>query len=196
MTPMGLLNLIAAHPEHVIVLDDIGTLFKSDQAMQILMAALDGSPQEQGPSPYKSKDRDETVMFSGGIVAISNVPLRHDPLAKAVGSRVVPLEHEPTDEEIAAFMRDRASRGHKGLTPEESMEVVEFLIVETRELEQRLDLRHYDKAMEDYRQEKDGNSKRSGGNWCGPACSGLWNRRFFPCRRSGRSSFSGSGCVK
>jgi hypothetical protein len=162
MTPMGLFDLIADHPEHVLLLDDIGTLFKQDQAMQIMMAALDGSPQEARLVTYKSKDRDEKVLFTGGMVAISNAPLRHDPLANALRSRAVILEHEPSDDEVAAFLRSLASKGHKGLTPAECHEVVEFLVAETRELDQRLDLRHWEKAVEDYRQDTDGNSRTRG----------------------------------
>lgn len=159
MTPMGLFDLIAKHPEHVLVLDDIGTLFKQEQAMQIMMAALDGSPQEPRLVTYKSRDRDEQVQFAGGIVAISNVPLRCDPLAQAFGSRAVVLEHDPSDEEVAAFLRKLTAKGYKRLTPAECGEVVEFLIVETRELDQRLDLRHLNKGLEDYRQHKEGHSR-------------------------------------
>ena len=123
MTPMGLFDFIAEHPEHVIVLDDIGTLFKNDQAMQILMAATGGDPGKPRKVTYKSKDKQEDVDFSGGIIAISNVALRHDPLARAFGSRVVVLEHEPTNEEIAAFMRHLAARGYEDMSPEECLEV-------------------------------------------------------------------------
>ena len=52
---------------------------------------------------YKSKDKEVRFEFTGSIIAISNIPLRQDPLARALGSRIVMLEHEPTDEEIAAF---------------------------------------------------------------------------------------------
>ena len=159
MTPMGLFNFIAEHPEHVIVLDDIPSLLKNDQAMQILMAALDGKPGQPRKITYKSKDEDIHVMFSGGIIAISNLPLRSDPLAKALGSRVVMLEHEPTDEEIAAFMRHLGAKGHGDLSSEECLEVVEFLIAETRSYDKRLDLRHLNKAWQDFRQDKHGMSK-------------------------------------
>lgn len=101
MTPMGLFNFIVEHPEHVIVLDDIASLFKNDQAIQILLAALDGEPKKPRAVSYRSKDEIVTVMFTGAMIAISNVPLRCDPLARALGSRVVVLEHEPTDEETA-----------------------------------------------------------------------------------------------
>lgn len=54
--------------------------------------------------------------FSGGIIAISNLPLSRDPVADAVASRVRPLEHEPTDEMIAAFMREQALNGFSDMT--------------------------------------------------------------------------------
>lgn len=159
MTPMGLFSFIAEHPEHVIVLDDIPSLFKSDQAMQILIAALDGKPGQPRKVTYKSKDQDIHVLFSGAIIAISNLPLRRDPLAQALGSRVVMLEHEPTDEEIAAFMQHLAAKGHADLSSEECLEVVQFVIAETRSCDMRLDLRHLNKAWQDFRQDKHGRSK-------------------------------------
>ena len=158
MTPMGLFEFLADHPEHVIVLDDITSLFKNEQALQILLAALDGQPGEPRLVTYKSKDRDERISFTGSIIAISNIPLRHDPLARALGSRVVMLEHEPTDEETAAFIRDLASQGHADLSPDECLEVAEFLITETRAMDQRLDLRHLTKAWQDYRQATHGDA--------------------------------------
>lgn len=156
MTPMGLFDLIAEHPEHVIVLDDIGTLFKNDQAMQILMAATGGDAKTPRRVTYKSKDKEYHTMFSGGIIAISNVALRHDPLARAFGSRAVVLEHEPTDKEIAAFMLKIAAKGQSDLLPKECLEVAEFVIAETRDHDRRLDLRHFSKAIQDFRQDRDG----------------------------------------
>lgn len=156
MTPMGLFDLIAEHPEHVIVLDDITTLFKNDQAMQVLMAATGGDPKQPRRVTYKSKDKDYHTMFSGGIIAISNVALRHDPLAHAFGSRAVVLEHEPTDEEIAAFMLQLSAKGQCDISSEECVEVAEFVIAETRDHDRRLDLRHFNKALQDFRQDRDG----------------------------------------
>jgi len=156
MTPMGLFDLIAEHPEHVIVLDDISTLFKNDQAMQIFMAATGGEPKNPRRVSYKSKDKDYHTMFSGGIIAISNIALRHDPLAHAFESRAVLLEHEPTDEEIAEFLMQLAWKGQQDLLPEECIEVAEFVISETRDHDRRLDLRHFHKALQDFRQDRDG----------------------------------------
>src|SRR6185436_16593653 len=38
LTPIGLFELIAEHPEDVIVLDDLATVLDSDVAMQILLS--------------------------------------------------------------------------------------------------------------------------------------------------------------
>ena len=162
MTPMGLFEFIAEHPEHIIVLDDIASLFKNDQAVQILLAALDGNPGEPRVVTYKSADVEQKVLFSGAIIAISNIPLRSDPLARALGSRIVMLEHEPSDNEIAAFMRHMAMSGFEDLSADECVEVAEFIISETRQFDLRLDLRHLTKAFQDFRQHKHG---RSGTSW-------------------------------
>ena len=158
MTPMGLFGFIAEHPEHIIVLDDIASLFKNDQAVQILLAALDGKPGEARVVTYKSADVEQKVLFTGSVIAISNVPLRSDPLARALGSRIVMLEHEPTDDEVAAFMRHLAMDGFEDLSVDECVEVAEFIIAETREFNLRLDLRHLTKAFQDFRQHKHGRS--------------------------------------
>ena len=65
------------------------------------------------------------------------------------------------DIEIAAFMRQLASAGHKELNSEVCHQVVEFVIQETRNHDRRLDLRHMRKAFEDRRQFEHGHSQTS-----------------------------------
>lgn len=161
MTPWGLFCFLADHPESVVVLDDITSLFKNNQAMEIFLAALDGQPGEPRLVTYKSKDKDERVWFSGAVIAISNVPLHCDPLARALGSRVVILEHEPSDIEVAAFMMNLATNSFMDLSSVECLEVAEFVIAETREFDLRLDLRHFIKALQDYRQTTHGDALTS-----------------------------------
>ena len=162
MSPMGLWCLLEEHPCHTVVLDDISTLFNEVSSLQIVMAALGGKPGEARTVTYTTKDKHErkSFKFYGGIIAISNVALRRDPLADAVASRVVMLEHEPSDEMIASFMRRQALKGHKGMTPAECLEVVEFAIQETRACDYRLDLRVMEKAWQDYLLDKDGKAMR------------------------------------
>lgn len=160
MSPMGLYCLLEEHPEHVVVLDDIHTLFGQDAALQILMAALGGRPGRSRTVTYTTKDERKSFEFAGGIVAISNLPLGRDPLADAVASRVARLEHEPSDEMIAAFMRAHALKGFEDVRPEECLEVVEFVIAETRAGDYRLDLRSMVKAWQDYRLDLHGKALR------------------------------------
>lgn len=158
MTPLGLFRFFAEHPDHTLVLDDVGGLFDNKVALPILLAALDGQPGEARRITYQTKTEKYEVLLRGGVIAISNAPLRDDPLAKALASRIVVLEHEATDAEIAAFLRHMAARGCHQLTSEEASEVVEFLIAETRSLDLRLDLRCLAKAARDFRQQRDGHA--------------------------------------
>jgi hypothetical protein len=160
MSPMGLYCLLEEHPEHTIVLDDISSLFNQPQALQILMAALGGKAGQPRTVTYVTKDERKSFLFAGGIIAISNLPLGRDPLADAVASRVALLEHEPSDEMIAAFMRSQAIKGFKDMAPEECLEVVEFVIAETRACDYRLDLRSMGKAWQDYRLDRHGKTLR------------------------------------
>lgn len=150
----GLLELLHDNREKTIVLDDIPSLAAERAALQILMAALGGKPGEPRLITYTSAEVDKgrrSFDFRGGIIALSNVPLRQDPLAKAVASRVPTLEHNPTDDMLIAFMREQAVRGYKELTPAEALETVDFAVAELRASESRVDLRVMPKALEDRR---------------------------------------------
>lgn len=164
MTSLGLWALLEEHPEHTIVLDDIPSLVSEKPAQQILLAALGGEPGGPRTVTYTTKEVDgrRSIQFRGGIIAISNVPLRRDPLADAVQSRIPVLEHEPTDEMLAAAMRAEALRGYKDLSPADGVRVVNFLIREFRECDYRLDLRAMTKAFEDFRLWRDGKARS---NW-------------------------------
>ena len=60
LTPMGLFELIADHPDEVIVLDDVTAVFDSDVALQILLSALESPSPATAPAPascsYRRKD--------------------------------------------------------------------------------------------------------------------------------------------
>ncbi len=150
MSAMGLFDLLEEFPDHVIVLDDISSLFKDRAAIQILMAAMGGDPGRPRPITYRISGSDRVTYFAGGIVAISNLKLGHDPLASAIASRVTILEHDPTDEEIEAFMWHLANDGIGGLSVEEGCEIVGYIVNESRCMSRRLDLRHLDHAVKDY----------------------------------------------
>jgi len=161
MSAPGLFDVLRDHPEHVVVLDDINSLFKNKGAIQILMAALGGKPGEPRRITYQIKGiGKESCDFSGGIVAISNLPLRRDPETDALTSRVTTLSYEPTDAMLIAFCKSLALKGFEDLTPVEAIDVVEFVLSECRKMDVRIDLRTVVKAWHDRRLDKNGISIR------------------------------------
>ena len=162
VTPLGLFELLAEHPDRVIVLDDVAELLRNPIAMQILLAALGNQPDETGARiiKYRRQNRDETVHFTGGMILISNLELGNSPLLVALKSRIHYLCYDPTDEQIAALMRAVASKGWRKLSPAECLEVTDFLIAESQQIGCHLDLRLLvDKAFPDYLQWREGHAQ-------------------------------------
>ena len=159
MTPMGMFDFIATIPSTSWCSTISAPYSRTSRPFRSSWRHSTAILAKPGSSPTSPRTKTCTVWFTGGIIAISNVPLRNDPLAGALGSRVTSLEHEPTDDEIAAYMRHLSGRGYKGLDADECLEVAEFVIDETRECDQRLDLRHLTKAWDDFRQCKDGRAE-------------------------------------
>jgi hypothetical protein len=149
------------HPEHVIILDDINSLFKQKGALSVLMGALGGEPGKPRRITYQVRGKGkESCDFSGGVVAISNLPLRRDPETDAVASRMAKLPYETTDAMLIALAKSLALKGFKDLTPDECMDVVEFVVVESRNMDLRIDLRTIVKAWQDRRLDKHDRSLR------------------------------------
>jgi hypothetical protein len=168
ITPMGLFELIAAHPDEVIVLDDLGAVLKSDVALQILLSALE-HPTSRDRSrvvKYRRQGREERAVFRGGIVCISNRELHDDELLGAFKSRVHTLNYDPTDAQLGALMLDIADRGwpcgsaNLEIGPDAARTVADYLIGEMLRLSCPFDLRLLvNKAFPDYQQWKDGEAE-------------------------------------
>ena len=171
LTPLGLFDLIASHPDEVIVLDDISTIFKSDVSLQILLAALEHPTSSDGTRvlKYRRQGREERVAFKGGIIAISNRELHDTELLEAVKSRVHVLNYDPSDAQLGALMLDIADRGwpagssNPEINPDAARTVAHYLIGEMLRLECPFDLRLLcNKALPDYQQWMDGEAES---NW-------------------------------
>ena len=168
LTPMGLFELIAAHADEVIVLDDLGAVLKSDVALQILLSALE-HPTARDRSrvvKYRRQGREERAVFRGGIICISNRELHDDELLGAFKSRVHTLNYDPTDAQLGALMLDIADRGwpcgsaNPEIAPEAARMVAHYLIGEMLRLSCPFDLRLLvNKAFRDYQQWKDGEAE-------------------------------------
>ena len=162
LTPVGLFELVKEHPDDVIVLDDLVTVFKSDVALQLLLSALEHpTSRDRGRVVrYRRKDFEDRVCFRGGIVCITNRKLHDEDMLGAFKSRVHTLDYDPPDAQLGALILDIAERGPQRVKPEEAREVARFVIAEMLRLGCRFDLRLFvNKALPDYQQWKDGEAE-------------------------------------
>ena len=166
LTPMGLFDLLRDNPDAIIVLDDVSQIFKAPIGMQLLLSALGNQPDATGVRVihYRRQNRVETVFFSGGIIAISNMDLQGNKVAEAIRNRVHCFNYDPTDEQISALILDIAAKGHRfkdcKLPPEDCTDVAKYLLHECRRLGHHPDVRLLvDKAFKDYILWLSGNSE-------------------------------------
>jgi hypothetical protein len=166
LTPMGLFELIADHPDEVIVLDDLASVFRSEVALQVLLSALEPPrTRDRGRAVvYKRQGHEERVTFRGGIICISNRVLHGEELLGAFKSRVHVLNYDPGDAHLGALMLGLAKLGWPPDRPTvaaaECEEVACFLITELLLRGCHFDLRLFlDKALPCYQQVKDGEAE-------------------------------------
>jgi hypothetical protein len=169
LTSLGLFELIAEHPDEVIVLDDVAAVLDNAVALQILLSALEHpAPSDRSRRrvvKYKRQGLEQQVAFRGGIVCISNRQLHDDELLGAFKSRVHTLDYDPSDAQLGALMLRIAEQGwpcggRPKIRPEEARVVTHFLIEAMLRQGCRFDLRLLvNKAFPDYQQWKDGETK-------------------------------------
>lgn len=155
LTPIGLFDLISENRDRAIVLDDVSAIFNQPIALQLLMAAL-GSRHDGSGVRYvrhKTANGDTVVDFTGGIICISNLPLKghHDEILSALNDRVFVINFEPSDEQIIALLEVLASNGVDGVAPAKCKTVCRFLINECKARDIRPTVRLFvDKAIKDF----------------------------------------------
>ena len=164
IAPIGLFELFEQNPNGIFVIDDVASIFKQTAAKNILLAALGSQPNGIREIKYRRQGKVVKVRFGGGVIVISNLELHGDELIAAIKSRVQTLNYNPTDEQIAALMRNICSKGHESdtgrLTPKECVKVCEFLLERCRQLEVRPDVRMLvDKAFTDFALWKSGEAE-------------------------------------
>ena len=166
LTPMGLFELLALYFDRVIVLDDVAQLLADKKALQILLAALGNQPDNRHARiiKYRRQGRDETIRFTGGIIAISNLELHSQPLLEALESRFTTSGILPPTTRWRLLMLEVSRKGWPSqspvLTPAQCLEVATFLITESQRLNVRLDMRMLvDKAFPDLLQHRQGDTE-------------------------------------
>ncbi len=166
LTHIGLFELLEENSDKVIVLDDVAPIFEKRPTVTILLAALGKQPDGTRIVKYKRQGKTVNVDFTGSIIAISNLELHGDAVTDALKSRVQTLNYNPTNEQVAALMRDIASKGYAlpdeggQLSPRECGIVTEFVLSEGNRLGLDPDIRvQVDKAFPDYVQWRDGDTE-------------------------------------
>ena len=166
LTPVGLFELLADHPDEVIVLDDLVTIFKSDMALQILLSALEhpapGNRTRTRVLTYRRMGEEVRVPFRGGVICIANRELHDDDMLGAFKSRVHALYYDPSDGQLSAalmlYIADKGwPAGRPSIPPAKCVEVARFVIGEMLRLGCRFDLRFVRQTrLPDYWKWKDG----------------------------------------
>lgn len=160
LTPRGLFDALAAHPDDLHVFEDVDRLWKDSHAASVLRAALWGTPSETDPTVgtrtirWVTHQGAESAVFTGGIILIGNAPFPENPEFKAVQTRVSSIDFNFSPDEVYALMRQvsRAGYSHEGqrLEPEECLEVCAFLIQVCCENDKNPDLRLLFGAFADF----------------------------------------------
>lgn len=149
ITGKGLFTLLRDYPDLVHVLEDVETIFADKTSHGVLRSALWGQhgndhKQERVVSWQTGPLRDE-CLFTGGIILIANCPLSDLPQLRALKTRIPYLQFQPTNEEIAAKMREIARAGYRHgtfeLDAEACTEVANEIVERSFRLRRNLDLR-------------------------------------------------------
>jgi len=157
MTGPGLFGALAADPNAIHVLDDVNSIFKNEVGRQVLASAM--APNVDGVRYVERTVSQHTdrFRFFGGIIALSNRPLGRDSFSKAIASRMIIANYDPTQPELIASMKNYARTvGYENLTIDESIQVASYLIDATLELGKSIDLRLANQAAACFRTAKSG----------------------------------------
>ncbi len=158
MTAKGLFLALKHAPDSIHVLEDMERLTKDADAQGVLRSSLWAQPGHDRVVTWTTaKDGQERFVFRGGLILISNRPLADLPELRALATRIEVHRLDVTDTEMAALMRELASRGYQqegklAISPEQCFQVTEHLLAECRTAGCRLDLRLQQKSFQTYLQ--------------------------------------------
>lgn len=158
MTAKGLFLALQRAPDMIHVLEDMERLTKDPDAQGVLRSALWAQPGHDRVVTWTTAtDGPQRFVFRGGLILISNRALADLPELRALATRIEVHRLEVSDAELAALMRELASKGYHltdrvGIGPEECLKVTEYLLKECRAAGCPLDLRLQQKAFQSYLQ--------------------------------------------
>jgi hypothetical protein len=158
MSGRGLFQALAEYPNTTHILEDMERIVADKDSQGVLRSALWSQRGEDGKLKrtitWGTARGIESIVFTGGIIMLSNRPLTDLPELRAIRTRISHLHLQATDEEIAALMRRIACKGfqhgEQTMTPDECQTVCEYLIAESQTKLAHLDLRLLDNSFRDF----------------------------------------------
>jgi hypothetical protein len=158
MTAKGLFLTFHKAPDAIHVMEDMERVTKDPDAQGVLRSALWAQPGHDRTVTWTTAtDGPQRFVFRGGLILISNRPLADLPELRALATRIEVHRFEASDAELTALMRDLAGKGYRiresvVISPEECVQVTEYLLKECRAVGCPLDLRLQQKAFQTYLQ--------------------------------------------
>jgi hypothetical protein len=129
ITPLALYStLYFNRTGKVVFFDDVNSIFSSMAHLGLLRSALWGDPRivTYGSSQL-SDDLPSSFIFESRVVFCANVIPKRNDAFKAVLSRCDIFELNATQEEVVDLMRRVARAGYETLTPDDCLEVVDYI---------------------------------------------------------------------
>jgi hypothetical protein len=169
ITGYGLFKKLQMYPDAIHLIEDNEQLGHDKNAVGVLRSALwgqrplgDTGPVERWVT-WAADGEYAKILFTGGVILVSNEPLLDRPALQAVKSRVRSMCLQPTNDEVRALMRAIATRGYEHengerIDAEECMRICEFVIAQYLSLQQPLNLRMLIKAFSLYLQWEEGHA--------------------------------------
>lgn len=140
VTGWGLICHLEQFPSQVTLIEDAESMYRDPRAIGVLRSALDCQRREGDEGPVErwvtwagdgSARKAKRVLFSGGIIVLSNSELPPRPEVQALKTRIACVHLTATDEEIRALMRFVSARGYtlngRTMTPTECAAVCAFV---------------------------------------------------------------------
>ena len=166
MSGRGLFQALGEYPNTTHILEDMERVVTDKDAQGVLRSALWSQRGEDGKLKrvvtWATARGVESIVFSGGIVMLSNRPLDDLPELRAIRTRISHLHLDVSDQEIGALMRRIACQGfqhgEQTMSADECQMVCEYLITESQTKLAHLDLRLLDNSFRDYLLWKAGHS--------------------------------------
>jgi hypothetical protein len=166
LTARGLVDALQRAPTDIHLIEDAETLMDDRKTFGVLRSALWSQSRQKPPereitwTAFKTEVR---FIFTGGIIVVSNANLAADiPEIRAIKTRINVLQLDLSKEELLALMKHLCLQGYQYgedyMSPNECLQVGEFIRERLEGLQRSLDLRLLMNGFKDFLQWKTKNS--------------------------------------